>query len=35
MLEIGTFSGYSALAMAEGLPPDWRIVTLEIDESHA
>jgi caffeoyl-CoA O-methyltransferase len=35
VLEIGTFSGYSALAMAEGLPPDGRIVTLEIDESHA
>jgi len=35
VLEIGTFSGYSALAMAEGLPPDGRIVTLEIDEAHA
>lgn len=35
VLEIGTFSGYSALAMAEGLPPDGRIVTLEIDERHA
>jgi caffeoyl-CoA O-methyltransferase len=35
VLEIGTFSGYSALAMAEGLPPDGRIVTLELDERHA
>jgi caffeoyl-CoA O-methyltransferase len=35
VLEIGTFSGYSALAMAEGLPSDGRIVTLEIDETHA
>ena len=35
VLEIGTFSGYSALAMAEGLPSDGRIVTLEIDEAHA
>jgi caffeoyl-CoA O-methyltransferase len=35
VLEIGTFSGYSALAMAEGLPADGRIVTLEIDERHA
>jgi caffeoyl-CoA O-methyltransferase len=35
VLEIGTFSGYSALAMAEGLPSDGRIVTLEIDEARA
>ena len=35
VLEIGTFSGYSALAMAEGLPPDGRIVTLELDAAHA
>jgi caffeoyl-CoA O-methyltransferase len=35
VLEIGTLSGYSALAMAEGLPSDGRIVTLEIDETHA
>jgi len=35
VLEIGTFSGYSALAMAEGLPPDGHIVTLEIDEVRA
>jgi caffeoyl-CoA O-methyltransferase len=35
VLEIGTFSGYSALAMAEGLPPEGQIVTLELDEAHA
>jgi caffeoyl-CoA O-methyltransferase len=35
VLEIGTFSGYSALSMAEGLPPDGRIVTLELDLTHA
>jgi len=35
VLEIGTFSGYSALCMAEGLPPDGHIVTLERDEAHA
>ncbi|MBA3422899.1 MAG: class I SAM-dependent methyltransferase [Thermoleophilaceae bacterium] len=31
VLEIGTFSGYSALSMAAGLPPDGSIVTCEID----
>ena len=35
VLEIGTFSGYSALAMAAGLPPGGSIVTCEIDERHA
>ena len=35
VLEIGTFSGYSALAMASALPPDGRIVTCEIDEKTA
>jgi caffeoyl-CoA O-methyltransferase len=35
VLEIGTFSGYSALSMAEGLPADGHIVTLELDETHA
>ena len=35
VLESGTFSGYSALSMAEGLPPDGHIVTLELDETHA
>ncbi len=35
VLEIGTFTGYSALSMAEALPEGAGIVTLEIDEQHA
>jgi caffeoyl-CoA O-methyltransferase len=35
VLEVGTFTGYSALSMAEALPPDGRIVTLEVDPAHA
>lgn len=35
VLEIGTFSGYSALAMASALPENGRIVTCEIDEKAA
>lgn len=35
VLEIGTFTGYSALAMAEALPPDGRIVTCELSDLHA
>lgn len=35
VLEIGTYAGYSALAMASGLPPDGRIVSCEIDAAHA
>jgi caffeoyl-CoA O-methyltransferase len=35
VLEIGTYSGYAALSMAEGLPPDGRIDTCEIDEQRA
>ena len=35
VLEIGTFSGYSALAMAAGLPTDGTIVTCEVSERHA
>jgi len=31
VLEIGTFSGYSALSMAAGLPPDGTIVTCDVD----
>lgn len=31
VLEIGTFTGYSALAMAEGLPEDGELVTCDID----
>lgn len=32
ILEIGTFTGYSALCMAEGLEDDARIVTFEVDD---
>jgi caffeoyl-CoA O-methyltransferase len=35
VLEIGTFSGYSALSMAAALPEDGRIVTCELDEGRA
>jgi caffeoyl-CoA O-methyltransferase len=35
VVEIGTFSGYSALAMAGGLPPEGRIVTCEISPDRA
>lgn len=31
VLEVGTYTGYSALSMAEGLGPDGRIITCEID----
>ncbi len=31
VLEIGTFTGYSALAMAEGLPPGGRLITCDLD----
>jgi caffeoyl-CoA O-methyltransferase len=35
VLEIGTFSGHSALAMAAALPPGGRIDTLEVDPERA
>ena len=35
VLEIGTLGGYSAIAMTRGLPPDGRLVTLELDPRHA
>jgi caffeoyl-CoA O-methyltransferase len=35
VLEIGTYSGYSSLSMAAGLPPDGHIDTLEILDRHA
>ena len=35
VLEIGTFTGYSALAMAEALPGDGRLITCELDATHA
>jgi caffeoyl-CoA O-methyltransferase len=35
VLELGTFSGYSALSMAAALPPDGHVDTCEIDPEHA
>ncbi|MGH2831889.1 MAG: O-methyltransferase [Solirubrobacteraceae bacterium] len=35
VLEIGTYAGYSTLAMAAGLPPQGRILTCEISPEHA
>ena len=35
ILEIGTYTGYSAMSMAEALPADGRLITCEIDERHA
>lgn len=35
ILEIGTFTGYSALSMAAALPEDGRIDTLDIEPKHA
>lgn len=31
IVEIGTFTGYSALVMAEGLPEDGKLITCDID----
>jgi caffeoyl-CoA O-methyltransferase len=35
ILEIGTFTGYSAIAMAAGLPKGGAIISLEVDHHHA
>jgi caffeoyl-CoA O-methyltransferase len=35
VLEIGTFTGYSALMMASALPEDGKLLTLESDYAHA
>ena len=35
ILEIGTLGGYSAIWLARALPPDGRLITLEIDPQHA
>src|SRR5688572_11233063 len=32
ILEIGTYTGYSALCMAEGLTPDGKLYTIDINE---
>lgn len=35
VLEIGTLGGYSAIWMARALPPDGRLLSLEIEPAHA
>ncbi len=35
ILEIGTLGGYSAICLARALPPDGRLVTLELEPKHA
>ncbi len=35
ILEIGTFTGYSALCMAQALPKDGKLITCEIKPEHA
>lgn len=35
VLEVGTLGGYSAIWMARALPPDGRLLSLEIEPSHA
>src|SRR3954447_10153759 len=34
VLEIGTFTGYSAMAMASALPPDGQLITLDVNLEH-
>ena len=35
ILEVGTLGGYSAIWMARALPPDGKLITLEIEAKHA
>lgn len=35
ILEIGTYTGYSALCLAEGLTPDGKLVTIDVNEELA
>jgi predicted O-methyltransferase YrrM len=35
VLEVGTLGGYSAIWMARSLPPDGRLVSIEIEAAHA
>jgi caffeoyl-CoA O-methyltransferase len=35
VLEVGTLGGYSAICMARALPPDGRILSIEIEDKHA
>jgi predicted O-methyltransferase YrrM len=32
VLELGTFTGYSSISMAEALPPDGRLITCDVNE---
>jgi len=32
ILEIGTYTGYSAICLAEGLPPEGKLVTIDVNE---
>lgn len=35
ILELGTLGGYSTIWLARALPPDGRLVTIEVDPTHA
>lgn len=35
VLELGTFSGYSAMALADGMPQGAQLHTVELDDEHA
>lgn len=35
ILEIGTFTGYSAICLAEGLTSDGKLITIEYDDEHS
>ncbi|EDO40475.1 predicted protein [Nematostella vectensis] len=35
VLDVGTFTGMSAMAFAEGIPPDGQVVTIEFDQTIA
>jgi predicted O-methyltransferase YrrM len=35
ILELGTLAGYSGIWLARALPPDGRLVTVEVDSTHA
>src|ERR1700723_2508810 len=35
ILEIGTLGGYSTIWLARALPPDGKIITLELNPTHA
>ena len=35
ILEIGTYTGYSALCLAEGLSPDGKLITIDVNEELA